>query len=149
MISSGEKGNLPNASIIIKNDFIAGQSESLVATNKDATAHAERLAIEQVCKKNRSPLIPEHQLVSVIEPCLMCLAAAYWAGIKKIYYIIPASKYWDKIPWITESKTVNKNRLVEKFLEKVRYKHLAEFEDDFCKIFNKYVDKVIPREIKH
>jgi len=148
-ILAGKKGNLPNAAIIIDDvGNIIGQSQSLVATNKDATAHAERLLIEKVCKKNKSCVIPQYKLISVFEPCLMCLSAAFWAGIKEAYYIIPASKYWNKIPWASESKKINKQELVSKFSEKIKFIQLKTYERDFEKIFDEYVSNLISRDVK-
>lgn len=145
-LSSGEKHNLPNAALIVnKKGGIIGSSESLVATNTDATAHAERLVIEKVCKKEKSPLIPNYILLTVLEPCLMCLAAAYWAGIKKIYYIIPSSRYFSQIPWITESKNINKKNLVKKFAEPVVYQAIKSYQKEFEELFDKYINKVIKR----
>ncbi len=147
-ITSGKKGNLPNGAILVDaKGKIIGKAESLVATNKDATAHAERLVIEKVCKKNKSPIVPRYKLVSVFEPCLMCLSAAYWAGIKEIYYIIPACKYWDAMPWSSESKKINKNDLVGKFSEKIKLEYLGEYEKEFSKIFDEYVKNLISRNI--
>lgn len=148
MMTSGKKGNLPNGAILIgAKGKIIGKAESLVATNRDATAHAERLVIEKVCKKSKSPLIPRYKLISVFEPCLMCLSAVYWAGIKEVYYIIPAYKYWNAIPWVSESKKINKNDLIDKFSEKINFEHLGIYEKEFSKIFDEYVKHLISRNI--
>lgn len=145
--SSGEKANLPNAAIIVgKNGSIIESSESLVATNTDATAHAERLVIEKVCKKLKSPIIGGHALITVLEPCLMCLSACYWAGIQNLYYIIPSEKYRDKIPWITESKKIVKQKLSTELEPPVRLVHLKQHEEIFEEIFDSYLERVIPRK---
>ncbi len=147
-ISSGKKGNLPNSAIIINKDgVIKGYSESLVATNTDATAHAERLVIEKVCKKNHLPVIPEYNLITILEPCLMCISASYWAGIKNIYYIISSSKFYNDLPWITESKKINKIQLINQFEEKINIIHLKEYETEFIKLFSSYIKRVIKRPI--
>lgn len=57
------------------------------------------------------------------------------------------SRYWNKIPWVAESKTIDKHRLVKKFLEKVKYEHLSDYEADFSSIFDEYVHKVISRDV--
>ncbi len=141
-IDSGKKGNLPNAAILIKGRKIIGKSGSYVASKKDATAHAERLVIEKVCKKEKRFLLPEYSLVTVFEPCLMCFGAAYWVGIKKVYYIIPAKKYIKEIPWCGESKKLNKDKLTRKLAEPFRIIHLKKYMKEFTKIFDDYADKV-------
>lgn len=147
-INSAKKRNLPNGAIIIsQNGKIIDFSESLVATNTDATAHAERLVIEKVCKKEKSPVIPQYILITILEPCLMCLSACYWAGIKEIYFLIPSSRYSKKLPWITESKKLDKKMLIKKFEEKINYCHLKEYEEEFVAIFDKFIKKVIKRNI--
>lgn len=147
-INSGKKNNLPNGALIVLNSGkIIGDSESLVATNTDATSHAERLVIEKVCRKERSPIISQYTLITILEPCLMCIGACYWAGIKNLYFILPSSKYFDQLPWITESKALDKETLIKKFEERMNYYRLKEYEKEFTKIFDRFVKQVIKRKV--
>jgi tRNA(Arg) A34 adenosine deaminase TadA len=146
-IDSAEKNNLPNAALAIKNGKTVESAGSYPASTPDATMHSERALVTKLCKKENKFLLPTgYSVVSVVEPCLMCIGAAYWAGIKKIYYIIPASKYAKKIPWMTESNTLNKLELVKQLNEKMELIHLPEYEDEFKKLFEMYVKKTVKRK---
>ncbi len=146
-VDSANKKNLPNAALMLDGNKIVESEGSYPASKPDATAHAERAIIEKVCRKTNKFLLPaNYTIVSVFEPCLMCIGAAYWAGIKKIYYVIPASKYINKIPWATESKTIDKNKLIAQFNEKMELIKLSKYEKEFTALFDRYVAKTVKRE---
>ncbi|MFA5994974.1 MAG: nucleoside deaminase [Patescibacteria group bacterium] len=64
---------------------IAQNHNQVIKTN-DPTAHAEMLAIRAAAKRLRRFDLSDCALYSSCEPCPMCLAAIYWAGIKTVYY---------------------------------------------------------------
>ncbi|MFC1659165.1 tRNA adenosine(34) deaminase TadA [Pseudomonadota bacterium] len=53
---------------------------------KDPTAHAEILAIREVCKKVKNYRLNECDLYVTLEPCAMCASAISWARIKNLYF---------------------------------------------------------------
>lgn len=152
MKSSARKGNLANAALVLdENGKTIAWSESLVNTNCDATAHAERLLVEKVCKEkksssgNGSSATPGLVMVTVCEPCLMCLGACALAEYKTLAYIIPAAKYIDKIPWLSENIKINKQEIAQTFVEPVGLIHLAQYEDEFSKVFEKEMAKFLKK----
>jgi guanine deaminase len=64
----------------------AARAHNRVIENRDPTAHAEILAIRAAAKRLKRFDLSDCELYSTCEPCPMCLAAVYWAGIKKVYY---------------------------------------------------------------
>ena len=62
-----------------------GAANQVTAAN-DPTAHAEITAIRQACKQLQTFRLDECELYSSCEPCPMCLAAIYWAGLTRVYY---------------------------------------------------------------
>ena len=68
-----------------KGEILAEGSNRVVAEN-DPTWHGEMEAIRKACKKLGSFKLDGCTLYSSAECCPMCAAAAYWAGIKKIYF---------------------------------------------------------------
>lgn len=67
-----------------------------VKASVDPTAHAEIVAIRRACSKLYTTSLEETTLYSTCEPCLMCLSACFWAGIRKIVFgasIADASAY--------------------------------------------------------
>ena len=100
MISSARKGNLANSGLVIEGNKTIASSESLVVSKHDATSHSERILVENVCRLKKTNYTPGLTMITVCESCLMCMSACAWAGYKTIAYIIPASKYITKIPYI-------------------------------------------------
>jgi guanine deaminase len=76
----------PFGAIVVRNGRIVGRGWNKVTSTNDPTAHAEISAIREACKTLRTFDLSEAEIYSSCEPCPMCLAAIYWARIKKIYY---------------------------------------------------------------
>lgn len=66
-------------------DVIADGLNHVVAEN-DPTWHGEMHAIRQACALLKSPKLKGCILYTSSEPCPMCLATAYWAGVDGIIY---------------------------------------------------------------
>ena len=76
----------PFGAVIVKDGEIIARGWNKVTSTNDPTAHAEVTTIREACKKLGTFDLSDCELYTSCEPCPMCLAAAYWAGIKKIYY---------------------------------------------------------------
>ena len=72
--------------IVNKNGEIIAEGANRVVAENDPTWHGEIEAIRKACKKVGSFKLEGCTLYSSAECCPMCAAAAYWAGIEKIYY---------------------------------------------------------------
>lgn len=86
--------------VIVKDGKIVGEGYNQVIKQNDPTWHAEIHAIREACKKLKSPHLEGCVLYTSAECCPMCLAAAYWAHIDKIFYASTTSdalKYGDFI----------------------------------------------------
>lgn len=85
-------------SVIVKDGKVIAEGYNQVIKQNDPTWHGEMEAIREACKRLKSPHIPGAILYTSAEPCPMCMAAAYWASLDKIYYaahITDALKYGD------------------------------------------------------
>jgi guanine deaminase len=58
----------------------------MVLKTNDPTAHAEIVAIRRAASKLKRFDLSDCRIYSTCEPCPMCLAAIYWAKIRKVYY---------------------------------------------------------------
>lgn len=76
----------PFGAVIVKDGEIIAEAFNRVTSSNDPTAHAEVTAIREACKKLNTFDLSGCELYTSCEPCPMCLAAIYWARIKKIYY---------------------------------------------------------------
>ena len=82
---NGEGGPF-GAVIVDKEGNIISNGNNKVLLNNDPTAHAEIVAIRNACEKLGTYDLNGCVLYTSCEPCPMCLSAAIWANIKKIYY---------------------------------------------------------------
>lgn len=76
----------PFGAVIIREGKIIGSSGNHVLELKDPTAHAEVMAIRDACGNMGSLDLSGCDIYSSAEPCPMCTAAIYWAGLKNIYF---------------------------------------------------------------
>jgi guanine deaminase len=72
--------------VIVQNGQIIGEGANRVVAENDPTWHGEIQAIRNACAKVGSFKLPGSVLYTSAEPCPMCAAAAYWAGIERIFY---------------------------------------------------------------
>lgn len=80
-----KKGCAPIGAIVVLKNKVISRAYNNKNKLKDPTAHAEILAIRKAAKKI-GPNLDNCILFTTLQPCLMCLSAAYWAHIKKIIY---------------------------------------------------------------
>lgn len=76
----------PFGAVIVKDSKVIAQSENIVLSTNDPTAHAEVSAIRLAAKALNSFDLSGCVIYTSCEPCPMCLGAIYWARISKIYY---------------------------------------------------------------
>ena len=76
----------PFGACIVKDGMVVGKGRNMVLKSNDPTAHAEVMAIRDACKSTGSYDLSGCELYTSCYPCPMCLSAAIWANIKKIYY---------------------------------------------------------------
>lgn len=82
-----DSGFGPFAAIIVdSSNQIVGMGNNMVTLEKDPTLHAEMVAIRNACNNLNTYSLEGYTLYTSCEPCPMCLSAAYWAHIDKIYY---------------------------------------------------------------
>ncbi|MGC9157843.1 MAG: nucleoside deaminase [Terracidiphilus sp.] len=76
----------PFGAVLVREGRIVAEGVNTVTAAHDPTAHAEVNAIRAAARRLRTFTLSGCQLYSSCEPCPMCLAAAYWARIDRVYY---------------------------------------------------------------
>ena len=76
----------PFGAVVVRKGKIVARGWNRVTSDNDPTAHAEVSAIRDACKKLKTFQLDDCELYTSCEPCPMCLAAIYWARLKKVYY---------------------------------------------------------------
>ena len=84
MMRRGKGG--PFGAVVVRGNRIVGRGFNQVTSHNDPTAHAEVTAIRDACKRLRTFKLDDCVLYTSCEPCPMCLAAIYWARLKRVYF---------------------------------------------------------------
>ena len=83
-VRTGQGG--PFAALVVRDGDIVGRGTNVVTTRNDPTAHAEITAIRRACDAIEDFELTGCTLYATCEPCPMCLGAAYWARLDRLYY---------------------------------------------------------------
>lgn len=81
---AGEGG--PFGAVIVRKGEIVARGWNQVTSTNDPTAHAEMVAIREACRVLGTFWLGDCEIYANCEPCPMCLAAIYWAGIPSLFY---------------------------------------------------------------
>lgn len=80
-----ELGEMPVGAIIVKNGKVISKGYNKKEKTKNAIMHAEIIAINKACKKNKDWRLNDCEMYVTLEPCTMCIGAIVESRIKKIY----------------------------------------------------------------
>lgn len=81
-----QSGDQPYGAVVVQAGRIVGQAPSRVVARRDPTAHAEMEAIRDATQRLGTRSLNGCILYSSFQPCPMCEAAAYWAGIERLVH---------------------------------------------------------------
>lgn len=87
-----DQNEVPIGAVVVLNNQIIGRGYNQTEQLKDATAHAEMIALTSAFSNLGNKIIPEAKLYVTVEPCMMCSGAIYWSRIKTIVYGTPDEK---------------------------------------------------------
>lgn len=79
-------GQAPFGAIVLRDGEEVVAAHNTVGRDTDPTAHAEINALRAAARALGSTTLAGCTLVSTCEPCPMCLAAAYWAGVEAVVF---------------------------------------------------------------
>lgn len=79
-------GEVPIGAVIVKDGRIVGRGHNLRETSKDATAHAEIIAIRDASKTLDAWRLTGSTLYVTLEPCPMCAGAIVQSRIPLVVY---------------------------------------------------------------
>jgi tRNA(adenine34) deaminase len=79
-------GEPPVGACVVQDGRLIASAHTAVIAGPDATAHAEILALRAACRHARAPWLTDCELYVTVEPCAMCLAAAHYAGIGRVFF---------------------------------------------------------------
>lgn len=76
----------PFGAVVTRGTETIGEGFHIMPSQRDPTAHAAIMAIREACRFLKSPDLNGCEIHMSCEPCSLCVAAIYYAGIRKIYY---------------------------------------------------------------
>ena len=88
--SSG--GEIPVGAVLVQDGKVIGRGFNLREKGKDATLHAEMIAIRNACHNLGGWRLPNTVLYVTLEPCPMCAGAVLNARIDRLVYGAPDPK---------------------------------------------------------
>ena len=86
---AGADGEVPIGAVAVHGTTIVGRAFNQVESLKDATAHAEILALTQAAAALGDWRMDEVELFVTKEPCAMCAGACVNARVKRVVYGLP------------------------------------------------------------
>ena len=85
-LKAKKRGEVPIGAIVVLNDKIIGSGFNRREGKRNATLHAEVIAISKACKKVKDWRLEGATLFVTLEPCMMCLGAALNARVERVVF---------------------------------------------------------------
>lgn len=79
-------GEIPIGAVIVKDNEIIARGHNLRQTLRDATLHAEVVAIQEACKVLKDWRLDDCDLYVTLEPCTMCAGAIINARMRRVFF---------------------------------------------------------------
>lgn len=93
-IKAFDLGETPVGAVIVSKKMIIGRAYNQMETLKDATAHAEMIALTQASAALGDWRLDKCDLYVTREPCVMCYGAILLARVKRLVYGTPDERGW-------------------------------------------------------
>lgn len=87
------EGEVPVGAVIVHENRVIGKAHNQMETLKDATAHAEMIAITQACAALGDWRLDKTALYVTKEPCPMCMAAISLSRIPTVVFGAPEPEF--------------------------------------------------------
>ena len=81
-----DEGEIPIGAVVVWDNKIIARAHNQTELLQDPTAHAEILAITAATENIGAKYLTEATLYVTVEPCVMCIGAAFWAKISRVVY---------------------------------------------------------------
>lgn len=85
-------GEVPVGCVIVQGRELIAKAHNQVEQLKDATAHAELLALTAAMHALQAKYLPECTVYVTLEPCPMCAYAMHLAQVKRVVWGAPDPK---------------------------------------------------------
>jgi len=93
-------GEVPVGAVIVYQGEIIARAHNLVEQRKDASAHAEMLALREAAKNLDNWRLHEAALYCTLEPCAMCAGAMILSRLSFLIWAAPDLRHGAHGSWI-------------------------------------------------
>ena len=137
-----EENEVPVGAVVVKGRKIIGRGYNQVEKLKDATAHAEMIALTSAANHIGNWRLSECSIYVTLEPCIMCTGAMLASRIKDLYFAAFDTKFGacGSIHNLAEHSRTNhtinvfsgiyseeSQKLLKEFFEKLKKKNKLKF----------------------
>ena len=88
-----EENEVPVGAVVVKDSKIIGRGYNQVERLKDATAHAEMIAITSAANHIGNWRLNDCSIYVTLEPCIMCTGAMLSSRIKELFFSVFDPKF--------------------------------------------------------
>ena len=88
-----EEDEVPVGAVVVHKNKIIGRGYNQIEKLKDATAHAEMIALTSASNHLKSWRLSECSIYVTLEPCIMCTGALLSSRINDLYFAASDSKF--------------------------------------------------------
>ncbi|NWF90518.1 MAG: nucleoside deaminase [Ignavibacteriaceae bacterium] len=85
-VKAFEQNEVPVGAVVVHQNRIIGRGSNSIERLKDATAHAEMIAITSAANTLGDWRLTNCEIYVTLEPCLMCTGAIISSRIKQLYF---------------------------------------------------------------
>ena len=85
-IDQAKEADYPFGAVIVRDGRVLAFGRNSSKRNSDPTAHAEMVAIRAFLNGHEPDDLKDTTLYSSGEPCVMCMGAIIWCGIKRLVF---------------------------------------------------------------
>lgn len=132
---SHKNGAFPAGALITKNNTIISKATATKFPN--IHLHPESKAIDSAMEKIQKQL-NDCTLYTSIQPCLMCMSRAYWAGIRRIIFAIKKETVPHELCY--ESK-LDHCEVLKKFNVTIDMIHYEKFQKQALEVVTRWIQK--------
>jgi tRNA(adenine34) deaminase len=133
-----EEDEVPVGAVVVHNNRIIGRGYNQIEKLKDATAHAEMIALTAASAHLGNWRLNECDIYVSLEPCIMCTGALLSSRISRLYFgafdskfgacgsvynLAEEGKYNHKLEVISGIYSDESLGLLSQFFNKIRIKH--------------------------
>jgi tRNA(adenine34) deaminase len=81
-----DKREIPIGAVVVSHNQVIAKAHNQVEILKDATAHAEMLALSAAFAYLGGKYLQDCTLYVTLEPCVMCASATFWSKVTRIAF---------------------------------------------------------------